>query len=133
MIAIPSNADRRPLRRGRDRRPQSRLRIPFGAAALSAGTSYRPAAVATFLYYVIVVLWGSRNAALGVVGEIRERTWDVQRLSALSAGQMTWGKLFGATIYIYGRLSRCKRFDPHPGELGCQHLSGVTRDAGAPK
>ena len=38
-----------------------------------------------------------------------------------------------ATFYIYGRLSRCKRFDPSPGELGCQHLSGVTRDAGAPK
>lgn len=38
-----------------------------------------------------------------------------------------------ATIYIYGRLSRCKRFDQRSGELGCQHLSGVTRDAGAPK
>lgn len=38
-----------------------------------------------------------------------------------------------ATFYIYGRLSRCKRFDQRSGELGCQHLSGVTRDAGAPK
>lgn len=38
-----------------------------------------------------------------------------------------------ATIYIYGRLSRCKRFNQRSGELGCQHLSGVTRDAGAPK
>ena len=38
-----------------------------------------------------------------------------------------------ATFYIYGRLSRCKRFDRCSGELGCQHLSGVTRDAGAPK
>jgi succinylarginine dihydrolase len=38
-----------------------------------------------------------------------------------------------ATFYIYGRLSRCKRSDRYPGELGRQHLSGVTRDAGAPK
>ena len=38
-----------------------------------------------------------------------------------------------ATFYIYGRLSRCKRLDLCPGELGCQHLSGVTRGAGAPK
>jgi hypothetical protein len=33
------------------------------------------------------------------VGEIRERTWDSQRLSSIGAGAMTWGKLFGSTIY----------------------------------
>lgn len=38
-----------------------------------------------------------------------------------------------ATYFIYGRLSRCKRFDLRSGKLGCQRLSGVTRDAGAPK
>lgn len=38
-----------------------------------------------------------------------------------------------ATFYIYGRLSRCKRFEQVPGRLGCQHLSGVARNAGAPK
>lgn len=32
-----------------------------------------------------------------------------------------------ATFYIYGRLSRCKRFERFPGGLGCQHLSGVAR------
>lgn len=37
------------------------------------------------------------------------------------------------TFYIYGWLSRCKRLERVPGELGCQHLSGVTRNAGAPK
>ncbi len=74
------------------------LALLFFAASLSGGSG-RPAALAQFLYYVIVVLWGSRNAALSVVGEIRDRTWDVQRLSALSAHDMTWGKLFGSTIY----------------------------------
>jgi hypothetical protein len=75
------------------------LALIFFAAALSGGNDYRPAGVAIFLFYFIVVFWGSRNAALSVVGEIRDRTWDSQRLSSLGAGAMTWGKLFGSTIY----------------------------------
>jgi hypothetical protein len=75
------------------------LGLAFFAAALSGGTDYRPAWVAEMSYYFIVVIWGSRNAALSVVGEIRDRTWDGQRLSSLSAAAMTWGKLFGSTIY----------------------------------
>src|SRR5205085_5181770 len=71
----------------------------FFAAAVSGGSEYRPVSVAEFLYYFIVVFWGSRNAALGVAGEIRDRTWDSQRLSSLGAGAMTWGKLFGATAF----------------------------------
>jgi len=54
---------------------------------------------AEFLFWVIAVLWGARNAGLSVVGEIRDRTWDLQRLSSVGAGEMTWGKLFGSTIY----------------------------------
>ena len=75
------------------------LALIFFAAALSSGNDYRPAWVAELLFYFIVVFWGSRNAALSVVGEIRDRTWDSQRLSSLGAGTMTWGKLFGSTIY----------------------------------
>jgi hypothetical protein len=75
------------------------LGLAFFAAALSGGTDYRPAWVAEMAYYFIVVVWGSRNAALSVVGEIRDRTWDGQRLSSLTAAAMTWGKLFGSTIY----------------------------------
>ena len=55
--------------------------------------------LAAWIYLVVVVLWGTRNAALAVVGEIRDRTWDAQRLSALTAAQMTWGKLFGSTVF----------------------------------
>jgi len=68
-------------------------------AAVATGSEVAPASVAVFLYYFIVVLWGTRNAATAVVGEIRDRTWDFQRLSSLGAGQMTWGKLFGATVF----------------------------------
>jgi hypothetical protein len=74
------------------------LLLIFFASAVS-GTEWLPSSTAVMLYYFIVVFWGSRNAALSVVGEIRDRTWDFQRLSALGAGQMTWGKLFGATIF----------------------------------
>jgi hypothetical protein len=75
------------------------LALIFFAAALSGSNDFRPAPTAEFLFYFIVVFWGSRNAALSVVGEIRDRTWDSQRLSSLGAGTMTWGKLFGSTIY----------------------------------
>ena len=74
------------------------LVLAFFAAALS-GTEWLPSTTAVLIYYFIVVFWGTRNAALSVVGEIRERTWDFQRLSALGAGEMTWGKLFGSTIF----------------------------------
>jgi hypothetical protein len=74
------------------------LALIFFAAAVS-GPTYTPYSAAETIYYLIVVIWGARNAGLSVVGEIRDRTWDLQRLSAISAAEMTWGKLFGSTIY----------------------------------
>ena len=74
------------------------LALIFFAAAL-IGDSWTPSGAASLLYYLIVVIWGSRSAALSVVGEMRDRTWDGQRLSSLGAGAMAWGKLFGATSY----------------------------------
>ncbi|MGD2133671.1 MAG: hypothetical protein PVI23_12830 [Maricaulaceae bacterium] len=56
-------------------------------------------------FVFITILWGSRNAARSVIGEMRERTWDFQRISAISPLSMTYGKLFGSTIYTwYGGL-----------------------------
>src|SRR5579862_622735 len=74
------------------------LLLIFFAAALT-GSESTPVSAAVTLYYFIVVFWGARNASLSVVGEIRDRTWDFQRLSSLGAAQMTWGKLFGATMF----------------------------------
>lgn len=42
------------------------------------------------------LIWGSWAAGGSVLDEIRGRTWDFQRLSALTPWAMTWGKLFGA-------------------------------------
>lgn len=75
------------------------LVLIFFASALAGGAGYSLFGSAQWLYYLIVVFWGTRNAALGVVGEIRDRTWDLQRLSSIRPGAMTVGKLFGATIY----------------------------------
>lgn len=44
----------------------------------------------------VVAFWGARKAADAVATEIRERTWDQQRLGGLSPAQMTLGKVFGA-------------------------------------
>jgi hypothetical protein len=75
------------------------LGLVFLAASLSAEKEWSVLGAAHALFYVIVVLWGTRNAATAVAGEIRDRTWDMQLLSAIGPGAMTWGKLFGATIY----------------------------------
>jgi len=75
------------------------LTLAFFASAIAGGSEYDLASTARLLFYAIVVVWGSRNAALAVVGEIRDRTWDMQLLSSITPGAMTWGKLFGSTVY----------------------------------
>lgn len=57
--------------------------------------------VALWVYYVIMLLWGTRRAAASLSEEISNRTWDSQRMSALGPLSMAWGKLFGATSYVW--------------------------------
>ena len=74
------------------------LLFAFFSAALTEGFT-GPGSIARWAYYLLVVVWGTRNAARSVVGEIRDRTWDSQRLSSLRASTMMWGKLFGSTVF----------------------------------
>ena len=70
----------------------------FGAALLVGG-NYPLRAVGTAgigVFLVCGLLWGPRIAGRAVAEEVMQRTWDFQRLSALTPWQMTWGKLFGA-------------------------------------
>ncbi|MEQ8193655.1 MAG: hypothetical protein RIB59_04115 [Rhodospirillales bacterium] len=61
--------------------------------------------IAAFMYIVVIFLWGTRLAAESVLEEVNNRTWDLQRMSAIGAWQMAWGKLFGSTSYAwYGAL-----------------------------
>ncbi len=80
------------------------LGIIFTITWFAADWEDRPSALAgaaEALFSVIVGLWGSFKAGRSVSDEIRERTWDFQRLSALSPMAMTLGKLFGATSYVW--------------------------------
>lgn len=61
--------------------------------------------VALVGFYGVVYIWGSRRAAAAVSDEVNARTWEMQRMTALGAWQMTWGKLFGSTAFVwYGGL-----------------------------
>jgi hypothetical protein len=83
--------------------PHKLLLIPavvFAAAALvhttdPTGVGLNKLAMTAFL--VTTMVWGSRQAANSVLDEARARTWDIQRMCALSPWLMTWGKLLGAT------------------------------------
>ena len=72
------------------------------AAAVAPTEELRAVAItAETVFYVLVVLWGTRNAASSVVDEIRDRTWDLQRLSAITPWEMVWGKLLGSTSCVW--------------------------------
>lgn len=73
------------------------LLLVFGVGTVAPERLMTPNGAALGLYWFFAVLWGTRSAALSVVSEIRERTWDSQKLSALGPWTMVWGKLFGAT------------------------------------
>ena len=79
------------------------LALALTASSLTAGgyVTSATASFAEFLYFAIVVLWGTRAAAQSVVGEIRDKTWDLQRLSAIGPWEMVWGKLFGSTLLMW--------------------------------
>jgi len=51
--------------------------------------------LATFI--LLTVAWGANQVSHALLDELRARTWDQQRLSALTPWAMTWGKLVGAT------------------------------------
>jgi hypothetical protein len=57
------------------------------------------ATAAITLYVFIVLFWGSRQAAESIFDELRNRTWDIQKTSAISPWSLTWGKLFGSTLF----------------------------------
>lgn len=63
------------------------------------------AKMALFLFGVLAIVWGTKLAGESVVTEIRDRTWDGQRMSVIGPWAMTWGKLFGSTVFPwYGAL-----------------------------
>ena len=52
-------------------------------------------------FFIVMFLWGNLEAANSVGAEIRNNTWDFQRMSSIGPWQLALGKLFGATIYSW--------------------------------
>lgn len=72
------------------------------AVILSTAHTPEPlAAVAGAASALLLAAFGSKLAADGVGDEARNRTWDAQRLTSLGPWQMTLGKLFGATAFVW--------------------------------
>lgn len=63
--------------------------------------------ISMILMIVIMLFWGVRQAAEAVSTEIKEHTWDGQRMSAISPLSLAWGKLFGSTIFTWYTASFC--------------------------
>lgn len=57
--------------------------------------------VAFNLLLLLLLVWGSGLAADAIFQEIREHTWDAQRMTPLGPWSMTWGKIFGSTIFVW--------------------------------
>ena len=63
----------------------------------SSGLAAALSSAGAVVFVVCGMIWGSRATGGSVLGEIADRTWDFQRLSALTPWSMTWGKLLGAS------------------------------------
>jgi len=59
------------------------------------------AGTAVVLFVALAFLWGNRQATESIITEIRDRTWDWQRMSSIDPWSLSWGKLFGSTIYTW--------------------------------
>jgi len=77
-------------------------------ALVQAGSEDPRASVAVAAAWIAALLlgaWGVRNAGDCVLEEVRARTWDTQRLSAIGPWAMTWSKLLGSVAFAwYGGL-----------------------------
>jgi hypothetical protein len=65
------------------------------------------AMLGTLGFGVLVFGMGMRAAGASVTDEITERTWDQQRMSAMPAWDMVWGKWAGSTAYSWYGASLC--------------------------
>lgn len=57
--------------------------------------------VASAALTFVLIFWGATAARATVKDEIRGNTWNQQRMSGLTPWQITWGKLFGGTAYVW--------------------------------
>lgn len=59
------------------------------------------ASFASTSFVILVFFWGGYKAASCVTEEVKDNTWDNQRLSPVSPLSLSLGKLFGSTLYTW--------------------------------
>lgn len=79
------------------------LFLIYGSISLSRPANLPLVNLQTSLTLILLILglWGSRLTLGAIVEEVRDRTWDLQRMSSLGAWTLTWGKLLGAAIFSW--------------------------------
>jgi len=58
-------------------------------------------ATSLWIFVLLTGLWGAYQAENSVVAEIQNKTWPLQRLTSINPWSMTWGKLFGSTLFSW--------------------------------
>jgi hypothetical protein len=53
------------------------------------------------VFAVLTLGWGTMRAYGSVTEEVRERTWDFQRMAAIDPWSLAWGKLIGAPLLAW--------------------------------
>ena len=59
------------------------------------------AGIALAIFVIITILWGASFAYTSLSDEIRQNTWDWQRVSAMQPWDMVWGKIIGSTAFAW--------------------------------
>lgn len=53
------------------------------------------------IYFLVIFLWGNYAAASALHDEVKNNTWDFQKMSSIGPWQLALGKLFGTTSYVW--------------------------------
>ncbi len=69
--------------------------------SIGEGGPYRATAGAALFVFGGLMLWGLQLASNCILSEVAAHTWDTQRMSPISPWSMTWGKLFGSSVYTW--------------------------------
>lgn len=75
------------------------LPVIFGLLFMVVESTYNVVIMSLVLFYINTVMIGAYTAGEEIPNEVQDKTWDWQRMSAMTPLQMTIGKLFGSTIY----------------------------------
>ena len=51
------------------------------------------------IFLLLVFFFCTRDVNDSIMDEVMQRTWDFQRMSAISAWTMVWGKLLGSCFF----------------------------------